>query len=86
VAFYQLLTGQLPFQGDSMAQLMYKIANEATPDILALNPNLPPCVVTIVNRMLEKLPEQRYQTGAEIAQDLRECLAQLGSNAQIEEI
>jgi len=86
VTFYQLLTGQLPFQGDSMAQLMFKIANEPTPDILALNPNLPPCVVAIVNRMMEKLPEQRYQTGAEIAQDIRQCLAQIASNAQIEEI
>ncbi len=86
VAFYQLLTGQLPFQGDSMAQLMYKIANEPTPDILALNPNLPPCVVAIVNRMMEKLPENRYQTGADIAKDLRECLALTASNVQIEEI
>jgi serine/threonine-protein kinase len=86
VTFYQMLTGQLPFQGDSMAQLMYKIANDPTPDILALNPNLPPCVVAIINHMLEKLPENRYQTGTEIVQDIRVCLAQFMSESQIEEI
>jgi serine/threonine-protein kinase len=86
VTFYQMLTGKLPFMGDSMAQLMYKIANEPTPDILALNPNLPACVVAIVNRMMEKQPEQRYKTGAEIAQDIRACLAQFMSESQIEEI
>jgi len=86
VAFYQMLTGQLPFQGDSMAQLMYKIANEPQPDILTINPNLPPCVVAIVNRMLEKQPENRYRSGAEIARDIRDCLAQATANTQIEEI
>jgi eukaryotic-like serine/threonine-protein kinase len=86
VTFYQMLTGTLPFMGDSMAQLMYKIANEPTPDILLLNPNLPACVVAIVNRMMEKLPESRYKTGAEISQDIRTCLAQIMSESQIEEI
>ncbi len=86
VAFYQMLTGQLPFQGDSMAQLMFKIANEPHPDILTLNPNLPPCVVAIVNKMLEKLPEQRYRSGAEIVADIRACQAQIAAESQVEEI
>ncbi|MBS4096686.1 MAG: CHASE2 domain-containing protein [Sulfuricella sp.] len=86
VAFFQMLTGQLPFQGDSMAQLMFKIANEPTPDILQLNPNLPLCVVKIVNRMMEKDVAQRYRNGAEIVQDIRACLAELSSGDVIEEI
>jgi serine/threonine-protein kinase len=86
VAFYQMLTGQLPFQGDSMAQLMFKIANEPHPDILTFNPNLPQCVVAIVNKMLEKLPEQRYRSGAEIVADIRACQAQIAAESQVEEI
>lgn len=39
---FQLLTGKLPFTGDSMAELMFRIANEAYPDILQLQPVLPP--------------------------------------------
>src|SRR4030095_11982646 len=39
VSLYQLLSGRLPFEGESMAQLMFKIANEPPVDILTYNPN-----------------------------------------------
>ena len=73
VALYQMTCGRLPFQGDSMAQLMFKIANESHTDILSYNPNLPPCVVEIIDKALAKQPENRYQTGEEFAQALRQC-------------
>jgi len=73
VALYQMTCGRLPFQGDSMAQLMFKIANEPHTDILSYNPNLPPCVLEIVDKALAKQPENRYQTGDEFAQALRQC-------------
>jgi len=73
VALYQMSCGHLPFQGDSMAQLMFKIANEAHADILAYNPKLPPCVAEIIDKALAKDPEKRYQTGEEFAQALRAC-------------
>ncbi len=38
VMLFQLLTGKLPFRGDSMAQLMFKIANESAPDVRTLRP------------------------------------------------
>jgi len=73
VTLYQMACGQLPFGGDSMAQLMYKIANEPHLDIRSLRPELPDCLVAIVDRALTKDPDQRYQTGAEMARDLRTC-------------
>ena len=42
VSLYQLLCGKLPFEGESMAQLMFKIANEPPTDILSVNPQVPP--------------------------------------------
>lgn len=75
VMLYSLLTGELPFTADSMTALMYKIANEAHADIRQLNPELPECLAIIVNKMLEKKAENRYQTGAEIAEELKKCLA-----------
>ncbi|HUO43913.1 MAG TPA: serine/threonine-protein kinase [Burkholderiales bacterium] len=78
VTLYQLACGHLPFQGDSMAQLMFKIANDAPTDILSYNPNLPPCLVAIIDRALAKQPDQRYQTGAEMAQAIRECMGSGG--------
>ena len=75
VTLYQLATGKLPFEGDSMAQLMFRIANEPHPDIRSIAPNIPVCVGTIVDKALTKDVAARYQTGAEMARDLRDCLA-----------
>jgi len=73
VTLYQLLTGVLPFIGDSMSNLMYRIANERHREIKRLRPDLPPCATTITNRALEKSPERRYVSGAQLAQALRRC-------------
>jgi len=75
VTLYQMACGHLPFTGDSMAQLMFKIANEPHVDILTHNPNLPPCLVDIINKALSKQPEERFQTGDELAQAIRTCMA-----------
>jgi serine/threonine-protein kinase len=78
VTLYQLACGVLPFQGESMAQLMYKIANEPPADPLTHNPALPGCLLEIVNRALAKDKAQRYRAGDEMARDLRECAASFG--------
>jgi len=78
VTFYQLVSGYLPFQGDSMPQLVFKIANEPHIDILTYNPKLPPCVVGIINKALAKHPAERYQTGDEMAQAIEACAAAMG--------
>jgi CHASE2 domain-containing sensor protein/tRNA A-37 threonylcarbamoyl transferase component Bud32 len=71
VSLYQMLCGKLPFEGESMAQLMFKIANEPPTDILAVNPNLPPALVAFVDKALSKNPDERYQTGEEFSGALR---------------
>lgn len=75
VTLYQLCCGQLPFHGESMAQLMFKIANEASPDVRLANPAVPAALAEIINKALVKDAEQRYQTGAEMARDLRAACA-----------
>jgi serine/threonine-protein kinase len=67
VSLYQLACGRLPFDGDSMAQLMYRIANEDPPDILQHNPAVPPGIVAFLERALAKDAGARFQTGAEFA-------------------
>ncbi len=74
---YQLACGRLPFDGDSMAQLMYRIANEAPVDILSVRADLPPCLVAILGKALAKPPQDRYASGAELAEALRQCAATL---------
>jgi serine/threonine-protein kinase len=77
VTLYQMLCGSLPFQGESMAQLMFKIANEPHPDIRKLNPGLPACVAAVTNKALAKVPDQRYQSGEQMAKAIRLCLGTL---------
>ncbi|MBA3582402.1 MAG: CHASE2 domain-containing protein [Gammaproteobacteria bacterium] len=78
VMLYQLISGELPFKADSMATLMYKIANEDTPSVLDVRADAPGYLEVIVARAMEKNPDERYQNGEEMARDLSECLKQMG--------
>ena len=71
VMLFQMLAGVLPFRGDSMAELMYKIANEPAPDIRIIRQDISGPVAEIVARALDKKPETRYQGGEQFAADLR---------------
>lgn len=73
VTLFELLTGALPFVGEPVATLMYRIANEPHPDIASLRPDLPQCVRIIINKVLQKDPVKRYQTGLDMATALRRC-------------
>jgi eukaryotic-like serine/threonine-protein kinase len=77
VTMYQLLAGQLPFQADSMATLMFKIANEAHAPVTLFRGELPASIDTAIEKAMQKDPEQRYQRGAEFAKDVRACAAQI---------
>ncbi|HKW37611.1 MAG TPA: serine/threonine-protein kinase [Burkholderiales bacterium] len=81
VSLYQLSCGELPFKGESMAQLMYKIANEHAPDILKQNSALPPAFVAFLDKAMSKEADQRYQTGEEFAFELRAALGGTGAAA-----
>ena len=61
VTLYQLVCGRLPFVGDSMAQLMFKIANDPHVDIRQHGQGVPACVAAITNKALAKEPEQRFK-------------------------
>ncbi|HTJ96906.1 MAG TPA: serine/threonine-protein kinase, partial [Rhodocyclaceae bacterium] len=71
VTLYQMVSGHLPFSGDSMAQLMFRIANEAHPEVRTYNPAVSEALAAIIDRALAKDIEVRYQTGQEMARDLR---------------
>jgi serine/threonine-protein kinase len=74
VMLYELLTGSKPFAGESIAELLFKISNEKHPNPKEKNPAIPDRLVAVIDKLLEKDPEKRYQRGAEVAKDLAECL------------
>jgi CHASE2 domain-containing sensor protein/tRNA A-37 threonylcarbamoyl transferase component Bud32 len=85
VMLYQMVCGQLPFTGDSMAQLMFKIANDAAPDVRSVNPALTADLAAVIERAMCKDINQRYQSGDQLARDLRACLgAQTGTGPGVD--
>jgi CHASE2 domain-containing sensor protein/tRNA A-37 threonylcarbamoyl transferase component Bud32 len=75
VTLYQLLSGALPFDGESMAQLMFRITSEPPTDIRSVRPDVPQGLVEFLGRALAKNPDERFQTGGEFATALRAAFA-----------
>ena len=75
---YYLLTGHPPFPDGSISERLLKHQIEEAPSILQDRPDAPPSLVNICTRMMAKKPEARYQTADEVAQRLREWLADRG--------
>jgi serine/threonine-protein kinase len=74
VVFYELLTGEKPFQGDSIATLMFNITTTAPLPLKDLSPGIPEPCVTVIDRLLVKDRESRYQNGKELGDALSQCL------------
>jgi eukaryotic-like serine/threonine-protein kinase len=75
VTLYELLTGEKPFTGETVATLMYRIANAPHPPIEQARADLPSGCRAIVDKALEKDPNKRYQRGSEMASEIRALLA-----------
>jgi CHASE2 domain-containing sensor protein len=76
VTLYQLLTGSLPFEGDSIATLMYQIANQKTPSLRKARRSLPVCVARLVSKALQKDAAKRFADGEAMAVAILNCRAQ----------
>lgn len=74
VTFYQLLTGQLPFIGDNLAALTYEIIHGRHKNVRTVRKELPASAARIINQTLQKDPEQRYETAAELAAVLKKAI------------
>jgi len=82
VLMFQLLTGRLPYKAESLTQLMYKITNEAPPDLFALRPELKDnglCIKDIIDKLLQKDADDRYQDGKKLARDLLVCAKKMAA-------
>jgi serine/threonine-protein kinase len=77
VMLFQMLSGLLPFRGESMAELIYKIANEEAPDVGQIRRGLPEGLAAIVARALAKNPQERYANGEQLSTELREVMTRM---------
>ncbi len=75
VVFYQLLTLERPFKGDTFQSVAYAILHTTPPPPSRYEAALPPILDTIVMRMLARSPGDRYTSAEALAQDLKRVLA-----------
>ncbi len=71
VVAYELVTGQRPFSGGSLSNVLFNILNENPPPPIEVDPTCPQALDRIIRRCLEKDPALRYQTAHELGEALR---------------
>ncbi len=71
VVLYEILTGELPFQGNHEQLVLYSILNKYHKPVTGLRPAIPVAMERIVDKCLEKDPNERYQDASELLSDLR---------------
>ncbi len=71
VVFYQLLAGELPFQGDNLSSLLYQITQVKHPSLRSLNSRIPVACEQILDKALAKNLDERFQTAGQMAKLLR---------------
>src|ERR671932_424872 len=77
VTFYELLTGQLPFESiDPMELVHCHLARIPTP-LIQVNPSIPPMVNHIIMKLMAKTAEERYQSAFGLKHDLEMCRRQI---------
>jgi serine/threonine-protein kinase len=75
VVLYEMLTGQVPFSGESAVTVAMKHVNELPREPADLVPGMPYTLNQIVLKALAKSPDRRYASAAEFARDLRHAQA-----------
>ncbi len=74
ILFFHLITGRLPFESNTPLAVVMKHVTEPLPLPISLNPDIPAGIQDVILRVTAKDPQQRYQTGHEFAQALRQAL------------
>ena len=70
VVLYELMTGKQPFEGEYDAAVFYSILNLKPPPLNKINASIPPDLAAVIERTLEKKPDNRYQSMNEMLKDL----------------
>lgn len=79
IVLYEMLTGEVPFPGESFVAVAMKHIQEPSPSVLDARGDVPLRIAEMVDRALEKDPEHRFPTMDHFAAEIEACLAELDS-------
>ena len=74
IVFYEMVTGTLPFDGDSPVTVALKHIQESVPLVSSIVPGVPSSVDKIIEKCTQKKPERRYQKAGSLLSDLKTSL------------
>ena len=74
ILMFEMLTGRVPFRGDSAVEIALKHMKEPLPSVRELNPVVPQSVENIILKAAAKNPKNRYHDVREMADDIKTCL------------
>jgi eukaryotic-like serine/threonine-protein kinase len=82
VVMYEMLSGDVPFHGKNITNLLYQITQEKHTPIREKNPKIPKVCEQIINKALDKNPDNRFQSGMEMAVYLRAVIKKIDEARQ----
>src|SRR4051794_3550392 len=85
ILLYEMLTGKVPFTGETMTDVLSSIISSEPPAITSIAPHLPRELQRIVQKTLKKKREQRYQSTRDLLVDLKELRDELQVEAKLEQ-
>jgi predicted ATPase/signal transduction histidine kinase len=77
ITLFELLTGEVPFGGDNPVYIVHSHLTEVPKAIHEINRNVPTMISKIIAKLLEKMPENRYQSATGLKHDIKTCLDNL---------
>lgn len=86
VVLYEIVTGSLPFQVENTADWTYAHLSRKPQSPDEINPAIPEALANIMMKLLEKDPQERYQSAYGLCSDLKECKKQLNETGKIASI
>lgn len=82
ICFYELLTGEVPFHGETPVQVAMKHLKDDMPSVLEFNPTLPMSIENIILKSTAKNRANRYKSAEEMRLDLLACLSDKNKNVK----
>jgi len=74
VVLYELATGMLPFTGETYGAIFGAILHSTPMPVLQANPSCPPKLAALISKALQRNPDRRYRSAAEMREDLKQLL------------
>lgn len=80
---YAMCTGRSPFRAETPTGAIHRVCDDAPRPIREVNPDIPDWLVAVIDRLLEKKPENRFQSATEVAEVLGQYLAHVQQPSQV---